>query len=120
MIAFLLSIPIGLMAWAAHRLLPPSFLAATASLPLWARLLAGLVAGEIGYYWGHRLSHEIPFLWDFHSIHHSAEEIDFLVNSRAHPVDLVFGRLCGLAPLYALGLGSSAGPAAASSRSWSR
>jgi sterol desaturase/sphingolipid hydroxylase (fatty acid hydroxylase superfamily) len=108
-IAFLLSMPIGLIAWAAHALLPPSFLALTASMPLWARLVAGLVAGEIGYYWGHRLSHENPFLWDFHSIHHSAEEIDFLVNSRAHPVDLVFGRICALAPLYALGLGSTAG-----------
>jgi sterol desaturase/sphingolipid hydroxylase (fatty acid hydroxylase superfamily) len=98
-IAFLLSIPIGLMAWVAHKFLPPCVVAATASLPLWARVLAGVVAGEIGYYWGHRLSHEI---------HHSAQEIDFLVNSRAHPVDLVFGRLCALAPLYALGLGSSA------------
>ena len=67
------------------------------------------MAGEVGYYWGHRLSHEIPFLWDFHAIHHSAEEVDFLVNSRAHPVDLVFGRFCALAPLYALGLGSRSG-----------
>jgi sterol desaturase/sphingolipid hydroxylase (fatty acid hydroxylase superfamily) len=108
-IAFLLSIPLGLMAWVAHRTIPGSVLAATAALPLWARVVAGLVAGEIGYYWGHRLSHEVPFLWDFHSIHHSAEEIDFLVNSRAHPLDLVFGRICGLAPLYALGLGGPLG-----------
>ena len=27
-----------------------------------------------------------------------------MVNSRAHPVDMVFTRLCGLAPLYVLGL----------------
>jgi sterol desaturase/sphingolipid hydroxylase (fatty acid hydroxylase superfamily) len=71
----------------------------------------GLVAGEIGYYWGHRWSHEIPFLWRFHSIHHSAGEVDFLVNTRAHPLDMVFGRFCGLVPLYVLGLG---GPAATS------
>lgn len=108
-IAFLLSIPMGLMAWAASRSLPPRFLMAVASMPLWARVLAGLVAGEIGYYWGHRLSHQVPFLWDFHAIHHSAEEMDFLVNSRAHPVDLVFGRLCALAPLYALGLATPTG-----------
>ena len=74
-------------------------------MPLWARVIAGLVAGEIGYYWGHRWSHEIPILWRFHSIHHSAEEIDFLVNTRAHPIDMVFGRLCGLVPIYVLGLG---------------
>jgi hypothetical protein len=53
---------------------------------------------------GHRLSHEVPFLWRFHAIHHSAEHIDFLVSTRAHPVDFVFTRICMLAPLYALGL----------------
>ena len=107
--ALLLSVPVGLLAWAVHQAVPEGFLAATAALPLWARVLAGLVAGEVGYYWGHRMSHEIPFLWDFHSIHHSAEEIDFLVNTRAHPFDMVFGRFCGLVPLYVLGLGGPVG-----------
>ena len=81
----------------------------TAALPFWARIILALVVGEIGYYWGHRLSHEIPFLWSFHSIHHSAEHIDFLVNTRAHPVDLVFGRFCGLVPIYLIGLGGPVG-----------
>jgi sterol desaturase/sphingolipid hydroxylase (fatty acid hydroxylase superfamily) len=64
--------------------------------------------GEIGYYWGHRWTHEIPFLWRFHSIHHSAEEIDWLVSTRAHPVDVVFVRLCGFVPMFALGLAQPA------------
>ncbi len=109
--ALLLSVPVGMLAWAVHGLIPSGFLSAAAGLPLWARALAGLVAGEVGYYWGHRLSHEIPFLWRFHSIHHSAEELDFLVNTRAHPIDMVFGRFCGLIPIYVLGLG---GPTEAS------
>jgi sterol desaturase/sphingolipid hydroxylase (fatty acid hydroxylase superfamily) len=109
--SMLLSLPVGLLAWTVHRAVPGGFLAATAALPLWARMFAGLVAGEIGYYWGHRWSHEIPFLWRFHSIHHSAEHVDFLVNTRAHPVDMVFGRLCGLVPIYVLGLGGPVGPA---------
>ncbi|HTT07163.1 MAG TPA: sterol desaturase family protein [Steroidobacteraceae bacterium] len=41
------------------------------------------------------------------SIHHSAEYLDFIVNTRSHPIDLVFVRLCGLIPLYILGLASS-------------
>ncbi len=109
--ALLLSAPVGLLAWAVHHVVPGGILTATAALPLWARVLAGLVAGETGYYWGHRWSHEIPFLWRFHSIHHSAEEVDFLVNSRAHPVDMVFGRFCGLVPIYVLGLGGPVGTA---------
>ena len=109
--ALLLSVPIGLLAWVVHHAVPGGFWRRPLRLPLWARVLAGLVAGEIGYYWGHRWSHEIPFLWRFHSIHHSAEEIDFLVNTRAHPVDMVFGRFCGLVPIYVLGLGGPVGPA---------
>jgi sterol desaturase/sphingolipid hydroxylase (fatty acid hydroxylase superfamily) len=109
--ALLLSVPISLLAWAVHRIMPVGFLAAAAALPLWSRVLAGLVAGEVGYYWGHRWSHEIPYLWRFHSIHHSAEHVDFLVNTRAHPVDLLFGRFCGVVPIYVLGLGGPVGAA---------
>jgi sterol desaturase/sphingolipid hydroxylase (fatty acid hydroxylase superfamily) len=107
--ALLLSAPVGLLAWAVHRAVPAGFLAAAAAQPLWVRILAGLVAGEIGYYWGHRWSHEIPFLWDFHCIHHGAEQVDFLVNTRAHPLDIVFGRFCSLVPIYVLGLGGPVG-----------
>jgi sterol desaturase/sphingolipid hydroxylase (fatty acid hydroxylase superfamily) len=106
----LLSVPMAAIALAARHIVPGSLHAAIAAWPLWLRLTAALVVGELGFYWGHRWTHEIPFLWQFHAIHHSAPQLDFLVNTRAHPVDIVFVRLCGLAPLYVLGLG---GPASA-------
>ena len=106
-----LSVPFAVLAWSIHQTIPDSFHTWSTSLPFWARVALGFVAGEIGYYWGHRLCHEIPFLWRFHAIHHSAEHVDFLVNTRAHPVDMVFGRFCGLAPIFVLGLN---GPADAS------
>jgi sterol desaturase/sphingolipid hydroxylase (fatty acid hydroxylase superfamily) len=100
-----LSGPMAFLAWIVHASIPNHFLAITASWPLWLKTIVALVAAELGYYWAHRLSHEIPFLWRFHSIHHSAEQIDFLVNTRAHPVDFVFSRFCALIPVYILGLG---------------
>ena len=109
--AALLSIPIAALGWAVRHLVPSGLYTLVESLPLGAKVLAGFVAGEIGYYWGHRWSHEVPFLWRFHAIHHSAEEVDFLVNTRAHPLDMVFSRFCGIVPLYMLGL---AGPTSAS------
>jgi sterol desaturase/sphingolipid hydroxylase (fatty acid hydroxylase superfamily) len=68
-----------------------------------------LPVAEIGFYWGHRWMHQSAWLWRFHAIHHSATEMDWLVNTRAHPVDLVFVRLCGYVPLYLLGLAQGAG-----------
>ena len=102
--------PAALLAWIVHAVLPDNFTGAAANLPLWARMVAAMIVGEIGFYWGHRWSHEIPFLWRFHAVHHSATHVNFLVNTRAHPVDMVFTRLCGLALLYATGLASPVGP----------
>jgi sterol desaturase/sphingolipid hydroxylase (fatty acid hydroxylase superfamily) len=53
--------------------------------------------------------HVVPVLWRFHAVHHSANDIDFLVNTRAHPFDIVLGRLCGIVPLYVLGLAGPTG-----------
>ena len=110
--AMLLGAPLAMLAVVTQKIIPPAVPATLASLPLVGKLGLALLVGEIGFYWGHRLSHEIPFLWRFHSIHHSAETIDFLVNTRAHPVDMVVTRLFGLTPLYVLGF---AGPSASGS-----
>ncbi len=107
--ALLLSVPLGIVAWAAARFVPYGLVKMTAEMPFWIRALASLVVAETGYYWGHRWMHAIPLLWRFHAVHHSAEHIDFLVNTRAHPGDLVFSRLCGAIPLYVLGLAGPAG-----------
>jgi len=106
----LLALPLSIVALAVHELVPERFQLAVAARPLWQRILAGLVVGEVGFYWGHRWTHEIPFLWRFHSIHHSAEHVYFLISSRAHPVDNVFIRLCGLIPAYILGVASPLTP----------
>lgn len=70
-------------------------------LCIWLVILA-IVVGEVGAYWGHRWSHEIPWLWRFHAIHHSAEEMDWLVNTRAHPLDMFFGRFTRFPKKYGI------------------
>jgi len=108
--AVLLAPPLALLAWGARTLLPASLTGAAGALPLWARMIAALAVGEIGFYWGHRWSHMWPLLWRFHAVHHSATHLTFLVNTRAHPVDMVFTRLCGMVLLYATGLANVVGP----------
>jgi sterol desaturase/sphingolipid hydroxylase (fatty acid hydroxylase superfamily) len=105
----LMIIPLTVLAAGLHRLVPLAFYSSVAAMPLWLRLAAALVVNEIGGYWGHRWSHEIPFLWRFHVIHHSAEEMDWLVTTKAHPVDLFFTHFCALVPLYVTGLAQPLG-----------
>ena len=107
---FVLGLPLAILATAAHATLPDAAQQAIAAAPLWARMALGLLVGELGAYWGHRWSHEIPLLWRFHAVHHEPEHIDWLVNTRTHPIDMVFTRLCALAPLYALGLAGPSEP----------
>ena len=102
----LLAIPLSLVMVGAHAIVPYRLQAAVAAWPLWQRIVMGFVIGETGFYWGHRLTHEIPFLWRFHSIHHSAEHVYFLTSARAHPLDNAFTRLCGLIPACMLGVAS--------------
>jgi len=99
-----LGIPLGAAAWLSHRLMPAGMTAVLAQWPLGVRIFVAFVVAETGLYWGHRWCHEIPLLWRFHAVHHSPTHIDWLVNSRGHPVDFIFTRLCGLVPLYALGM----------------
>jgi sterol desaturase/sphingolipid hydroxylase (fatty acid hydroxylase superfamily) len=102
--AMLLAPPLALVAALVRQVTPDAYVAAVAALPFVAKLVIGLIVAEIGTYWAHRWCHASPLLWRFHAIHHSVEHLDWLANTRAHPVDVVFTRLCGLAPLYALGL----------------
>ncbi len=96
--------PISLAVLAIHHFIPGGVLGAIAAWPIWLKACATMMVGETAYYWAHRLSHQIPFLWRFHAVHHSAEQLDFLVNTRMHPVDLVWSRMIMLTPIFALGL----------------
>ncbi len=100
----ILGVPMALVVRLSHHVVPGGMVSAIAAWPMWARALAAMLVGETAYYWAHRLSHEVPLLWRFHAIHHSAEAIDYLVSTRAHPVDFVWSRLFMLTPLFALGL----------------
>jgi sterol desaturase/sphingolipid hydroxylase (fatty acid hydroxylase superfamily) len=52
---------------------------------------AMFLAYELAYWLDHYLSHEIPFLWEFHRVHHTAETLSPFTVFRVHPVDtLVF------------------------------
>jgi sterol desaturase/sphingolipid hydroxylase (fatty acid hydroxylase superfamily) len=44
-------------------------------------------AYELAYWSNHYLSHRVPFLWEFHKVHHEATVLTPLTNFRIHPAD---------------------------------
>lgn len=61
-----------------HALVPLGFRSAVAGQPWWLQAVEMILLSDFLIYWGHRLQHRVPILWRFHSIHHSAEHLDWL------------------------------------------
>lgn len=100
----------GLVFWclvhyrsAITALVPPDFARAVASQPFWLQVLEVIFLSDFFVYWGHRLQHRVEFLWRFHSVHHSAEHLDWLAAHREHPLDTVYTLALINLPAFALG-----------------
>jgi sterol desaturase/sphingolipid hydroxylase (fatty acid hydroxylase superfamily) len=73
------------------------------TLPFLVELFFILLVADFVQYWTHRAYHEVPFLWRFHSVHHSAKYMDWMAGSRQHICELVFTRVAVLGALYVVG-----------------
>ncbi|MBS0546677.1 MAG: sterol desaturase family protein [Proteobacteria bacterium] len=72
-------------------------------LPFFVELFGVLLVADLVQYWTHRAYHEIPFLWRFHAVHHSAEYMDWMAGSRLHLFELLTTRVSILGVLTVLG-----------------
>jgi len=66
----------------------------------WAIALLGV---DFAYYWFHRLSHEVNFLWAAHVVHHQSEDYNFAVALRQSALQGLFS-VWLYAPLAVLGV----------------
>ncbi|MGI0527081.1 sterol desaturase family protein [Rhizobium giardinii] len=76
--------------------------------PIWLQTAEVIVVADTGLYLAHRAFHAVPFLWKFHAIHHSIEEMDCLASYRVHPVDQILMLTASLLPVYAIGFSGTA------------
>ena len=76
------------------------------SLPTEVAIALAVVLVAVGNYWGHRMTHQVPFLWRFHSVHHSIEQMDWVASGRLHPLDQAFTQAFTIFPLFVLGYGA--------------
>ena len=75
------------------------------SWPLLLQLGLALVLVELWQYWMHRWQHELPLLWRFHALHHSAPRLYWLNAARFHPIDIALNGIGVSTLLAALGAG---------------
>ena len=101
----LLAVPLSSSAMS-HTICSGALHAAVAAWPIWLRGLAAFVVGDLGFYWGHRWAHKFPCCGASMRFTTDPDHVYFLISARAHPVDFVFIRLCGLIPIFLLGLGA--------------
>jgi sterol desaturase/sphingolipid hydroxylase (fatty acid hydroxylase superfamily) len=69
----------------------------------WIQFVELLLLKDLCFYLAHRLVHTVPWLWRFHAVHHSSEQMDWLATFRVHPVDQVLNSTVSAVPVVALG-----------------
>jgi sterol desaturase/sphingolipid hydroxylase (fatty acid hydroxylase superfamily) len=70
---------------------------------LWAQILEIMILTDLVQYFVHRLFHQIPFLWGFHAVHHSAQKMDWMAGARMHFMEIIILRGTTVIPMLLLG-----------------
>lgn len=70
----------------------------------WMLVLAGVLILDLSDYFFHRLEHRVPWLWRFHSVHHTDNTMDVSTTLRTHPVSMVLSNFWRIGTALAFGL----------------
>ncbi len=88
-----------------HWHLPaPESLQFLTSSPWWIQFTVFLVFRDFLEWCVHNALHRVPWLWEFHKLHHSIEELDWIGNMRFHWMEIVVYKTLTYLPLVMLGV----------------
>ncbi|WP_418512319.1 sterol desaturase family protein [Corallibacter sp.] len=73
------------------------------NLPKWAGLFIFFLVSDFIQWNTHRLLHAIPFLWNFHKVHHSVKEMGFAAHLRYHWMEPVVYKSLLYIPIAIIG-----------------
>lgn len=61
------------------------------TLPLWIKVISGLLILDlIGAWLVHWVEHQVKWMWGFHVVHHTDQEVDVTSGLRHHPGESIF------------------------------
>lgn len=75
------------------------------SWPKWTQLLLLLVIADFIQWNVHRTLHRVPWMWEYHKIHHSVKEMGFAAHLRFHWMESIFYKTAQYIPLAMIGFG---------------
>ena len=73
-------------------------------IPVWLRLVLGVLILDFFIYLWHLLTHAVPLLWRFHRVHHSDLNMDVSTANRFHLGEFLFTGLIRIGVVYAFGI----------------
>ncbi len=71
----------------------------------WQYILIMFIVSDFISYWIHRLLHRVPWLWEFHKVHHSVEQMGFAAHLRYHWMENIVYKSLKYIPLTMIGFG---------------
>lgn len=82
----------------------PESLALMHGTPLWLQFAVFFIVKDFIEWNIHRMLHRVSWLWEFHKLHHSIEELDWIGNMRFHWMEAVIYKSISYFPLVVLGV----------------
>src|SRR5688572_10770559 len=76
-----------------------------AQLPGWLQLLIMFVIADFIQWNVHRMLHRVPWMWEFHKLHHSVKEMGFAAHLRFHWMETIIYKTIQYIPLAMIGFG---------------
>lgn len=71
--------------------------------PLILQVLFFMVSHDLWQYWFHRIQHSNKYMWRIHEAAHATPEVDWLVGSRSHALEILVAQTVEFAPIVLLG-----------------
>lgn len=76
--------------------------------PLWLQFIVLLATFDFAQWLIHNTLHRVPLCWEFHKVHHSIEEMDWIGNWRFHWAEGMFYRCLLYVPAAFFGFSAAA------------
>lgn len=76
-----------------------------ANWPKWVQWLTMFIIADFIQWNVHRLLHRVPWMWEFHKLHHSVKEMGFAAHLRFHWMETIIYKTIQYIPLAMIGFG---------------